>query len=98
MVERLIPRMSKKLETGIEGVVGDNGGSEVEDVKVVLEIEDVEEVEAVSFEDDKGMKRASTMSRDCEREDETWFFSFFTLFFMSAAADIEKAGWWRSTV
>ena len=89
------------LETGMVGVNGYM--AEVEEMKEQLELEfelvgvDVDGVG--DDRDDEGVKRVSARSsRDWEMVDETWFLSFFTLFFMKAAADVEKAGWWRSTV
>jgi hypothetical protein len=97
IVERSKPRMSETLETGIEGVGGENGGSEVEDMKDVLEVDDVERRlgSIGGFRDMR--KRSSTTSREWDRVEKTWFLSFFTLFLMIAAADVEKARWWRST-
>ncbi len=77
MVKRLINMFLKKLKTGIEGVISDNGGSKVEYMKEMLEREDVKGVEAVGwacFEDDGGMKRVSTELKDFENVDETWFY------------------------
>jgi hypothetical protein len=46
IVERSKPRMSKKLETVIECVTGKNRGSEVEDMKELLEVQNVRRLDA----------------------------------------------------